>query len=326
MRAVVFAYHNVGVRCLQVLLAKGIEIPLVITHCIDPHETIWFASVAALCEEHQIAYVTPIDANDPELIEAIKAAQPDIIFSFYYRHMLPPALLSIAPMGAYNMHGSLLPKYRGRVPINWAVLHGETETGATLHQMEVKPDAGAIVAQTAVPILPDDTAYDVFNKVVVAAEQTLWRVLPSIIQAQIPSLPNPIAQGSYFGGRKPEDGCINWLAPAHQVYNLIRAVAPPYPGAWTVIGGQRLIISKARLARAEHKTSMRVQAMQVSLVPAVQKGLAKCGLAVVDQKIIGLCGDGGIVLVHELLLDGTAVTAPALHSLLLESSHSQSVT
>ncbi len=99
--------------------------------------------------------------------------------------MLPVALLALARHGAYNMHGSLLPKYRGRVPVNWAVLHGETETGATLHEMAAKPDAGAIIAQTAVPILPDDTAHEVFGKLTVAAEQTLWNALPAILAGQV---------------------------------------------------------------------------------------------------------------------------------------------
>ncbi|MFP4905917.1 formyltransferase, partial [Paraburkholderia sp. BR14261] len=179
-RAVVFAYHNVGVRCLQVLLAGGVDVALVVTHEDSPTENIWFGSVKSVAEEHGIEVVTPADPKSAELRAAVSAARPDFIFSFYYRHMLPVDLLALAGRGAYNVHGSLLPKYRGRVPTNWAVLNGETETGATLHEMGAKPDAGAIVAQTPVPILPDDTAAQVFDKVTVAAEQTLWRVLPAL--------------------------------------------------------------------------------------------------------------------------------------------------
>ncbi|WP_128594940.1 formyltransferase, partial [Paraburkholderia kirstenboschensis] len=237
-RAVVFAYHNVGVRCLQVLLARGVDVALVVTHEDSPTENIWFGSVATVAAEHGIRVVTPADPKSPELRAAVSAAHPDFIFSFYYRHMLPVDLLALAARGAYNMHGSLLPKYRGRVPTNWAVLHGETETGATLHEMAAKPDAGAIIAQTPVPILPDDTAAQVFDKVTVAAEQTLWRVLPALLAGEAPHLPNDLAHGSYYGGRKPEDGRIDWTQPAQQVYNLIRAVAPPYPGAFADIDGR----------------------------------------------------------------------------------------
>ena len=104
------------------------------------------------------------------------------------------------------MHGSLLPRYRGRAPVNWAVLHGERETGATLHYMTEKPDAGDIVAQSAVPILPDDTAREVFDKVTVAAEIALDGVLPALIAGTAPRVPQDLAAGVYFGGRRPEDG------------------------------------------------------------------------------------------------------------------------
>ncbi|RJG06324.1 formyltransferase [Noviherbaspirillum cavernae] len=285
MRAVVFAYHNVGVRCLKVLLARGVDVSLVVTHEDNPAETIWFDSVATLCREKGIPFITPHVPTAPELISQVKQEQPDFIFSFYYRHMLPVELLSLASRGAYNMHGSLLPKYRGRVPVNWAVLHGENETGATLHEMTIKPDAGAIVAQTSVPILPDDTAYEVFGKITVAAEQTLWRALPEMLAGKTPRLPNDLSRGSYFGGRKPEDGRIDWSQSAQAIYNLHRAVAPPYPGAWTTIGETTVIIGKARLSNRvlPHSTP---------------------GLTVADNRIFGVGGDGRALEIHELLCDG----------------------
>lgn len=300
MRAVVFAYHNVGVRCLKVLLARGVDVALVVTHEDNPSETIWFESVAALCEENGIECIKPADPSTPEFLAQVRAASPDIIFSFYYRYMLPVSVLESAPRGAYNMHGSLLPKYRGRVPINWAVLYGETETGATLHEMAAKPDAGAIIAQTSVPILPDDTAYEVFGKVVVACEQTLWNALPSILAGTNPRLPNDVENGSYYGGRKPENGKIDWARPAQSVYNLHRAVAPPYPGAWTVVGDTTYVIGKARLS-----------GKRTSNLPP--------GLAVVDNHIIGVCGDGRTLLIHELLANGKPVSPLELQQTLPSS-------
>ena len=165
MRAVVFAYHNVGCRCLSVLLAHGLEVALVVTHDDNPDETIWFDSVERLAGLHDLPVAKPVDPNAEDFVERVRRAAPDFLFSFYYRQMLGRALLEIPPRGALNMHGSLLPRYRGRVPVNWAVLHGERETGATLHYMVDKPDAGDVVAQQAVPILPEDTAVEVFNKV-----------------------------------------------------------------------------------------------------------------------------------------------------------------
>jgi methionyl-tRNA formyltransferase len=288
-RAVVFAYHNVGVRCLQVLLSGGVDVALVVTHEDSPTENIWFGSVKSVAEEHGIDVITPADPKSAELRAAVAAARPDFIFSFYYRHMLPTDVLALAARGAYNVHGSLLPKYRGRVPTNWAVLNGETETGATLHEMAAKPDAGAIVAQTPVPILPDDTAAQVFDKVTVAAEQTLWRVLPALLAGEAPHLPNDLAQGSYFGGRKPEDGRIDFSQSAQQVYNLIRAVAPPYPGAFTDIGGERFVIARARLARAGATPAALAQS--AGLPP---------GIHVSDNALFALCGDGRAIAIHEL--------------------------
>ncbi len=250
MNAVVFAYHNVGVRCLKTLLARGMRVDLVVTHRDDPGETQWFERVAdvAAAEGIPLAYVD--DAVDAALVARVAALHPDYVFSFYFRRMLPAEVLGAARIAALNMHGSLLPHYRGRAPVNWAVLHGEAETGATLHVMTVKPDAGDIVAQQAVPILPDDTAKDVFDKVTVAAEIALWIVLPQLLAGEVPRQPNDLTRGSYFGGRRPEDGRIDWSWPAQQIHDLVRAVAPPYPGAFGDLpgGGGRLRLLGTRRA------------------------------------------------------------------------------
>jgi methionyl-tRNA formyltransferase len=296
-RAVVFGYHNVGVRCLKVLLAGGVDVALVVTHEDSASENIWFESVISLCQAEGIPYITPADAKSPELLAQVQALQPDLMFSFYYRHMLPAALLAVAP--AFNMHGSLLPEYRGRAPVNWAVLHGATVTGATLHEMTVKPDAGAIVAQMEVPILPDDTAHEVFGKVQVAAEQALWRVLPSLLDGTAPRLHNDLGKGGYFGGRKPEDGRIDWFMPAQDVYNLHRAVAPPYPGAFTDIDGVRYVIQRARL------NGNFGNIISLSLPP---------GLTVVDNCIFGVCGDGRMLTISALTADGEPITAEQLQT------------
>jgi len=301
VKAVVFAYHSVGVRCIKTLLARGIDVKLVVSHTDNPAETIWFESVAELCREQGIPCITPDDPKSAELKEQVEAIAPDFIFSFYYRHMLPLDVLALAKRGAYNLHGSLLPKYRGRVPVNWAVLHGETETGATLHEMALKPDAGAIIAQVAAPILPDDTAYEVFGKLTVAAEQCLWSALPGLIAGTAKRLPNELSAGSYFGGRKPEDGRIDWQQTAQQVYNLHRAVAPPYPGAFTDQADHRFVIGKARLFKGS-----------TANLPT--------GLHVVDNNVLGVCGDGRALHIIELLMDGNIVGAQELATLLKQAA------
>jgi methionyl-tRNA formyltransferase len=240
--AVVFAYHNIGVTGIECLLQAGVEIKLVVTHQDDPEENIWFGSVAELANRHQIPVITPDNPNQPELIEHIAELQPQWLFSFYYRHMLSAALLAIPSRGAYNLHGSLLPKYRGRAPVNWAVLHGESTTGVSLHQMVEKPDAGALIDQEAVAILPNDTAHDVFLKLTPAAKTLLNRCLPLLLDGKIEPKPLDLAQGSYFGGRKPEHGRIDWHQSAWAIHNLVRAVAPPYPGAFFDNNGKRFFL------------------------------------------------------------------------------------
>ena len=237
-----FAYHNVGVRGLEALLACGVDVGLVVTHEDNPEENIWFGSVARIARLNDIPVIKPQDPNTAEVLDAVRACEPDWLFSFYYRHMLGAELLGLPAQGAYNLHGSLLPKYRGRVPINWAVIHGERESGASLHRMEIKPDAGALVAQEAVPILPNDTAHEVFQKVTCAAEIVLLRAVPRLLDGTAVETPLNLQAGSYFGGRKPEDGRIDWQQPAQQIHNLIRAVAPPYPGAFFEIDGERLTL------------------------------------------------------------------------------------
>jgi methionyl-tRNA formyltransferase len=250
-RAVVFAYHDVGVRCLRTLLARGVEVPLVFTHGDSPDENIWFDSVARHARWHGIPVLTPDNPNLPELVERVRALRPQFLFSFYYRSMLAAELLSVPTRGAYNMHGSLLPKYRGRAPVNWAVLNGEHETGATLHAMVAKPDAGDLVDREAVPILPDDTAIEVFRKVTVAAEVTLHRCLPGLIAGSARHTPQDLAAGSYYGRRSPRDSAIDWRRGMLAAHNLIRAVAPPYPAAYSEAEGLPLCIQRSLPAQRD---------------------------------------------------------------------------
>jgi methionyl-tRNA formyltransferase len=247
-RAVVFAYHDVGVRCLKTLLSAGVDVPLVVTVPDDPRERRWYASVAATAADYGLRVVAPAEANTPELERTVTDLQPDFLFSFYYRSMLGAPLLRAARRGALNMHGSLLPKYRGRAPVNWAILRGERESGATLHYMVERADAGDIVDQQPVPILQDDAAREVFAKVTVAAEMVLARSLPALIAGTAPRRPQPLLPEEYFGRRRPEDGRIDWTRAALDIHNLVRAVAPPFPGAFGMVGGERWEIQRTRVA------------------------------------------------------------------------------
>jgi methionyl-tRNA formyltransferase len=243
--AVVFAYSEVGFRCLAALLDANVAVRLVVTHEDSPTERPWFASVARLARERGIE-VSTADPRDEALIRRIEALAPHYILSFYYRSMLAQRVLAAARWGALNMHGSLLPKYRGRAPVNWAILNGERETGATLHYMVSRPDAGAIVGAERVPIGIDDTALTVSLAVAEAAQRLLTRTLPQLAAGPPAGRAMDLARGAYCRGRSPEDGRIDWAWPAARVHNLIRAVAPPFPGAFTDTHGGRLVFDGSR--------------------------------------------------------------------------------
>ena len=303
-RAVVFAYHNVGARCLRVLRAHRVDVPLVVTHEDDPAEALWFERVADVAADLGLPCIAPVNANAPEVVARVAALAPDFLFSFYYRRMLGAPLLASASRGALNMHGSLLPKYRGRAPVNWAVLRGERHTGATLHYMADKPDAGDIVAQQAVPILPDDTAREVFDKVTVAAEICLDAVLPALLAGTAPRRPNDIDRGSYFGGRTPEDGRIDWSRSAAEIHDLVRAVAPPYPGALTSLAGVPARVLRTRILDAD--------APAATPVLSIERERSASPAAEGADVLVARCGGGGTLRVVDLELDGRRLSVAAL--------------
>lgn len=250
MRVIFMGYHNIGYACLEALIGLcrdlGDEIAAVVTHADTPRENIWFASVARLAFENYLPVYQPADPNDPAFVAAMQKLQPDWLFSCYYRHMLKQPVLDLPRLGALNLHGSLLPRYRGRCPVNWVLVHGETETGLTLHYMVARADQGDIVAQERVPITSEDTAVTLFARMTAAAGKLFRETYPLLRSGQAPRLLQDHGQASYFGGRGPEDGRIDWRQPATAIYNLMRAVTHPYPGAFTSLQGRRLYIWNGR--------------------------------------------------------------------------------
>ena len=285
--AVVFAYSEVGQRCLQVLLDQGVQVPLVFTHEDQAGEQRWFGSVAELAAARGVRAVTPVDPAAPEWLAEIRRLAPDYILAFYYRSMLPPQILELARWGALNMHGSLLPHYRGRAPVNWAIAKGETQTGATLHYMVARPDAGPIVAQEAVRIGPNDHALAVSMAVAAAAARVLAAALPIMALGPPPAGTMDLAAGSYFGGRRPEDGRIHPDWPGMRVHAMIRAVAPPFPGAFLDVAGRRVVFASSRLTGepARHPQPC---------------------LYVTDGELFVDCQDGVRLQIGSVIIDGTS--------------------
>ena len=243
MKAVVFAYHNIGIVGLEALAREKFEIQAIFSHLDDPDENIWFGSVVEWAKKNEIPLFCPENVNIPEWVEMIRNLSPGVIFSFYYRNLLGRDILTIPSAGSFNLHGSLLPAYRGRCPVNWVLVKGERRTAVTLHYMVEGPDAGDIVGQKEVLIEFEDTARTLYQKLCVKARELLEELLPLIKKGIAPRVAQNLKEGSYYGGRRPEDGKIDWKWPAMQIYNLVRAVTEPYPGAFAYLPeGQKLLI------------------------------------------------------------------------------------
>ena len=290
MKCVVLAYHNIGRAGIEALLRNGFEISAVFTHRDNPDENIWFGSVAELAGEHGIPVFAPESINHPVWVERIRAMAPDFIFSFYYRELVKPEILAIPAKGCVNLHGSLLPKYRGRVPLNWAIINGEKETGVTLHYMTSRADAGDIIGQERFEITEDDTARTVFGKAEAAAGKLLDEMLPKLADGTAPRIAQNEAEATCFGGRRPADGEIDWRRSATEVRNLVRAVTRPYPGAFSFIGDRKCFFWAVDVVEPSRKAAPGTVLSSVPFTIACGEGAVRVRSGQLDGGVF-LAGD-----------------------------------
>jgi methionyl-tRNA formyltransferase len=249
-RWVVFAYHTFGARALSALLGRGETVAALVTHEDEPAEGDWFESAADVARAHGVLVLTPRSPNEPDVIARLAALAPDLVLSVWYRRLLGDALLSVPRVAALNLHGSLLPAYRGRAPLNWVLVNGETRTGVTLHHMTVDADAGDIVAQAPIEIEPDDTALSLYGRMVKVGLDLLLQWYPAVLAGTAPRRPQDHALATVVGRRRPEDGRVAWTWPAPRIANMVRAVTHPFPGAFVGDSDHRLHVWEAGLADA----------------------------------------------------------------------------
>jgi methionyl-tRNA formyltransferase len=230
--AVVCAYSSVGAAALQGLLEAGVDVRALYTYAQGADEQ-WFTPPGTLAQGHGIPVHQAPSFNADSVYEAIRAHRPDFLFSFYFREMIQGRFLELPRLGAYNLHGSLLPKYRGRAPLNWVLVKGEVETGITLHAMTPKPDDGHIVAQARLPIAWDETALSLTEKAADAGRELVRGAIPGLVDGSVPRIDQKtLGPSSYFGGRKPADSRLDFSMGVLEAFNQIRAVADPWPNAF----------------------------------------------------------------------------------------------
>lgn len=230
--AVVCAYSRVGTAALEGLLEAGVEVCALYTYAQAADE-LWFSPPEVVARRHGISVHMARAFNDDDVYAAVRAHHPDFLLSFYFREMIQARFLELPRMGAYNLHGSLLPSYRGRAPINWVLVKGETETGITLHAMTPKPDDGHIVAQARLPIAWDETALSLTDKAATAGRILVRDAIPGLVNGTSPRIDQrTLGPSTYFGGRKPADSRLDLGMTVQEAFNQIRAVADPWPNAF----------------------------------------------------------------------------------------------
>lgn len=301
MKVVLFAYHEIGAATLESLLASNAEVLAVFTHRDDPGEGNWFRSVARIASEHGIPVHAPESANHPLWIDRIRDMEPDAIISAHYRRMIGRDVLAICPDRCFNLHASLLPRFRGRAPINWVLVEGETETGITLHHMTEAADAGDIVAQVPVSIDEADTAATLTAKLVAATGPMLARALPTIADGSFTAAPQNGADATTYPGRSPEDGLIDWAADANDVRNLIRAVTHPWPGAFTHAGEREVRVWSATATDEDSGETAGTVLSTSPLVVACGRGTLRIDAG---QSSDGVWSTGGHLAEELNLVDG----------------------
>jgi UDP-4-amino-4-deoxy-L-arabinose formyltransferase/UDP-glucuronic acid dehydrogenase (UDP-4-keto-hexauronic acid decarboxylating) len=251
-RVVVFAYGGFGCAGIAALVRSGAQLVQAFSHHDDPAENRWWPSVAERCGELGVPCELDADLSGVAAGSAyarLSALEVDFIFSFYFRSMLPSRMLSLARHGGYNLHGSLLPRYRGRAPINWQLVHGERRSGLSLHRMVRQADAGDLAAQLAIDVGPDVDAFGLTTTLMALTPEFLDGVLPQLLALRCPLVPQDHTAATIFRGRTPQDGLIDWCLPARRIHDLIRAVAPPWPGAFTYHDAQKVFIDRSRVAQ-----------------------------------------------------------------------------
>jgi methionyl-tRNA formyltransferase len=196
----------------------------------------------------------PDDINSSEFIKEIGKLNPDLITIVSYHSIVRRELIDKYKNRIINAHGALLPKYRGRAPINWAIINGEKEAGVTVHFVAEKVDSGDIIAQERVPIEMEDTAIDVLKKSLPLYPKLVLEAVMQIEKGEVKATKQDLSKGSYFKSRKPEDGLIDWNKNTIQLYNWVRALTHPYPGAFTYHNSKKIFIWKAALPEGYEKT------------------------------------------------------------------------
>lgn len=246
MRVVFLGSQEIGARCLRVILDAGHDVVGVGTFTPDAHER-WTDEVARIAEERGLHRIKGRRFRTPEAIDELRALRPDILFAIGWRWILPRSVLEVPPKGCLGIHGSLLPRGRGFAPVNWALLWDQSETGPSLFYFDEGTDTGDLVGQKPFPITDDDDADTVRRRLADASVSLLAEHLAGLAAGTAPRARQPADGATYGERRRPEDGRVDWSWEPRRVFNWVRGLARPYPGAFTFLGPRQVFLWKCRV-------------------------------------------------------------------------------
>jgi methionyl-tRNA formyltransferase len=248
VRTVWVTFDVIGRDCLVASAEVGAEVVAIVTlpGPVDPDRS-GQCSFDEVAERVGARLLETRDVNAPETVEAVRALEPDAIFVVGWSQLVREEFLRLARRGVFGMHPTLLPRHRGRAPIPWTILSGLARTGVTLFEIvDGTADSGPIVGQVEIPVAPAETATTLYSKVAQAHVELIRRCVPLLVAGEAPRVPQDPRRASAWPKRTPADGLIDWDARAPYLYDWVRAQTRPYPGAFTYLGEDKVIVWRAR--------------------------------------------------------------------------------
>jgi len=280
MRTVWVSFDTIGRDCLEAAAEAGAEIVGIVTlpGPVDPDRS-GQCSFDEVATRHDAALVEARDVNAPETLNALRKLAPELVFVVGWSQLVHDPFIAIARGGVFGMHPTLLPRHRGRAPIPWAILSGLARTGVTLFEiLDSTADSGAIVGQVAVGIGPDETARTLFDRLAAAHVELVRECVPQLLAGSAPRVRQDPRRASAWPKRIPADGIIDWETRAPYLYDWVRAQTRPYPGAFTFLGDEKVVVWRAR---------------PVELEAPAPAGTVVAALP--DGPVVA-CGEGGLLL------------------------------
>lgn len=244
MRIVFMGTPDFSVPSLEALIRSGETLVGVVTQPDRPKgrgRPLVPSPVKQLCLKEGVPFLQPVKMKDPAFLEALTAWRPDLIAVAAFGRILPKVILDLPPLGCINVHASLLPRYRGAGPIQWAIINGEGETGITTMLMDEGMDTGAVLLQQPVPIQPDDTAGTLSARLAKVGAALLIETIRRLKEGTLTPRPQDHARATLAPLLKKEDGLIDWTLPAQRIADRVRGLSP-WPGAYTYAGPERWTI------------------------------------------------------------------------------------